>query len=277
VNVDFRLGKLLTVTNMTQNFDTVTAPALPAGWTTSASGAQSPWVTSTTVKDTAPNAAFSPNPSDIGVNELVVTNIAIGSSLAQLTFKNNYDLEDGFDGGVLEIKIGSGAFTDILAAGGSFASGGYNYTLSTYYGNPLGGRQAWSGYSGSFITTVVNLPAAAAGQNIQLKWRCGSDDSFGYTGWYIDTVSVTDGSFNCCQSTVNTIPTNITTVVNGGSNLVLSWPMDHTGWRLQAQTNKGLQADETNWFFVTGSATTNKVIAPIVKTNPPVFYRLIYP
>ena len=200
LTVNFQLGKYTPITMMAQNFDTVTAPALPAGWTTTTSGAQSVWVTSTAAKDTAKNAAYSPDPSSIGVNELVSPNITIASTSAQLTFRNNYNLETSFDGGVLEIKIGSGSFTDILTAGGSFVSGGYNYTLSTIFGNPLGGRQAWSGNSGGFITTVVNLPAAAAGQSIQLKWRCGSDDSNNGPGWYLDTISITDGSFSCCNS-----------------------------------------------------------------------------
>src|SRR5438876_5903301 len=47
---------------------------------------------------------------------------------------------------------------------------------SSNFGNPLGGRKAWSGNSGGFLTTLVNLPAAAAGQTIQLRWRCGTDN-----------------------------------------------------------------------------------------------------
>ncbi|HUK81818.1 MAG TPA: PKD domain-containing protein [Verrucomicrobiae bacterium] len=165
----------------TQNFDSITAPALPAGWTTSASGAQSNWVTSTTTADTAPNAASSSDSGDIGVNELDSPSIPINSGSAQLTFRHNYGLTasainsaTGYDGGVLEIKIGSGSYTDIVTAGGSFVSGGYDTTLSADYGNPLAGRQAWSGNSGGFTTTVVNLPAVAAGQNIQLRWRCAT-------------------------------------------------------------------------------------------------------
>jgi hypothetical protein len=58
---------------------------------------------------------------------------------------------------------------------------------------------AWSGLSGgtaeipAYITTVVNLPGAAAGQNVQLKWRLGSDSNAVPTtnpGVRIDTVSV---------------------------------------------------------------------------------------
>src|SRR5262249_22980346 len=65
----FSLGQIGTV--FTQNFDTVTAPALPSGWTTTATGVQSNWVTQASTNNTPPNAAFSPDPANIGVNELV--------------------------------------------------------------------------------------------------------------------------------------------------------------------------------------------------------------
>src|SRR6267154_1911193 len=45
------------------------------------------------------------------------------------------NLSQGLDGGVLEIKIGGGSYTDIVAAGGSFVSGGYNATLISTNGN----------------------------------------------------------------------------------------------------------------------------------------------
>src|SRR6185295_8914631 len=122
--------------------------------------------------------------------------INLPATSAQLRFRHNYNLEasgaptTGYDGGVLEIKIGGGAFTDILSAGGSFVSGGYDHTISTGFANPIAGRQAWSGNSGGFITTVVNLPPAASGQPVQFRWRCGSDSSVSLTGWFVDTVSL---------------------------------------------------------------------------------------
>jgi PKD repeat protein len=182
--ISFSIPLGVTTAIFTQNFDSVAAPSLPAGWATSASGAQSNWVTSTASADTAPNAAFSPDPGSVGVNELDAPSIPINSSVAQLIFRQNYGLAAsvtnnsiGYDGGVLEIAIGGGSYTDIVTAGGSFVSGGYNTTLSGSYGNPLAGAQAWSGNSGGFTTTVVNLPATAAGQNIQLRWRCASGNT----------------------------------------------------------------------------------------------------
>ena len=116
-----------------QNFDGTIAPALPSGWTTSSSGVESNWATTTVSNNTAPNSAFAPDVGNVGSSLLVSPVIAMPSGPSILSFRNNFNLEyntsntnDGYDGGVLEIKIGSGAFTDIVTAGGSFVTGGYN-------------------------------------------------------------------------------------------------------------------------------------------------------
>jgi hypothetical protein len=216
----FQLGRLTQSTDLSGNFDTVAAPALPSGWTTSATNGQEGWVTTNRDFDTPPNAAFCADSPIPGVVELDSPLIAINSSTAQLVFRNNYLLEaeaDGsaaYDGGVLEISIGHGAFQDILAAGGSFVSGGYNMVITgneypPSNNDPLAGRQAWSGSSGpystnSYITTIVQLPAAAAGRTIQLKWRLGTDfgSVFPAAGWRIDTINIFDSIYTCCSGTL---------------------------------------------------------------------------
>jgi autotransporter-associated beta strand protein len=79
--------------------------------------------------------------------------------------------------------------------------------------------------------------------------------------------------------TVATNPTNIVTSVSG-THLIMSWPADHTGWRLLAQTNnlaKGLSTNPNDWGTVSGSANTNQVNVAIDPTKPTEFYRLVYP
>ena len=84
---------------------------------------------------------------------------------------------------VLEISINGSQFVDIIAAGGSFAVGGYNATMSNATGSPIGGRMAWSGLSGgttadpAYITTTVNMPPSAVNQPVKLKWLVASDSS----------------------------------------------------------------------------------------------------
>jgi len=80
-------------------------------------------------------------------------------------------------------------------------------------------------------------------------------------------------------SSVNTNPTNIIATASSG-NLKLSWPLDHTGWRLLVQTNHlaaGVSENTNDWGTVAGSATTNQVSIPIISTNRNEFYRLVYP
>jgi hypothetical protein len=110
--------------------------------------------------------------------------------LLRLTFKNFYDLESGFDGGVLEIAIGSGGFQDIITTGGTFLARGYNGTISANANSPIVNRQAWTGQSKGYVTTTVAMPSAAASQNIKLRWRLATDDSIAATGWSIDSVSL---------------------------------------------------------------------------------------
>ncbi len=174
-------------------FDDAVAPALPADWST-ASDQSVFWITSSAGSDSSPNSAFVADVSYVSQNILTSPSIPITSANSLLRFRNYYNLESGvsvgFDGGVLEISIGAGARMDILAAGGSFVAGGYNFTLSTLYDNPLSGRSAWSGDSGGYIDTIVQLPPDAAGQTVQFYWIEGTDASVSDDGWNIDTIQL---------------------------------------------------------------------------------------
>ena len=78
---------------------------------------------------------------------------------------------------------------------------------------------------------------------------------------------------------VNLTPPVLTNGVSDG-NLNLSWPPDHTGWRLLVQTNhlaSGISFHPNDWMTVTGSSATNKIVAPISETNSAEFFRLVYP
>ncbi|MEA3210010.1 MAG: extracellular elastinolytic metalloproteinase [Chthoniobacter sp.] len=192
------------VAGFTQNFDALPGTALPSGWTTARTGAGTTWTVSTTNSDSAPKNAFTPNVGSAGTAELVTPGISITSPSSQLTFQNLFNLESGggpvfYDGMVLEISINGGAFKDILLAGGSFLTGGYNASLE-FTTNTLSGRNAWGGLSGggtstpSYITTKVLLPASATGKTVRFKWIVGCDEfgtATGSAGVRIDGVSVT--------------------------------------------------------------------------------------
>jgi autotransporter-associated beta strand protein len=104
-------------------------------------------------------------------------------------------------------------------------------------------------YSGGFATITPSIPGTGL-------------------AWNTSTLT-TDGTLRVAIG-VNPIPTNIVISASSGQ-LTFSWPSDHTGWTLQAQTN-GFSG---TWFDVPGSAATNQIFTPIDRANHDVFYRLI--
>jgi hypothetical protein len=227
VTFTMTLGALVTTTTFSENFDGVTAPALPAGWVTAATGVEVAWVTSATNPSSAPNDAFAPDVSNIGNTTLDTPTINVPAAGGQLTFRNLFNMEAsgvtptrGFDGMVLEISINGGAFNDITTGGNAFIAGGYTRTIDATFGSPIAGRLAWSGLSGgttaapTYITSTINLPAAAAGQPIKLRFRAATDNSAvaaGAAGVRVDTIVISGSSFVCnSQSCTITAPTSMT-------------------------------------------------------------------
>jgi len=95
----------------------------------------------------------------------------------------------------------------------------------------------------------------------------------------ISANGISSDPFTLMVSSVNTTPTNILASLSG-TNLTLSWPADHTGWRLLMQTNNlanGISLNTNDWGAVANSASTNLVTIPINPAAPTEFYRLIYP
>ncbi|HVG20114.1 MAG TPA: M36 family metallopeptidase [Blastocatellia bacterium] len=195
-----------------EGFDGVTAPALPAGWTSSVSGAGAPWTTSAVASDTAPNAASTTLAATTGTSQLLSPTINVPpTGKNQLSFRHSFNSEFEWDGGIVAISINGGSFFDVLDAGGSFETGGYTFALtSAADGNTnttLRSRAAWTGDSGGFITSTINLPASAAGQSIRLLFIAGSDSAFTPVGahWRIDSISLINSSVCATVATATSV------------------------------------------------------------------------
>lgn len=241
------------VTTYTEYFDGVGAPALPNGWTSSVNGGASDWVTTDNQPDTLINTAFAAGGGATGESILTSAPRNITSPNARLSFRQNYSFEAGFDGGVLEIKIGNGAFADIIAAGGSFLTGGYSGKLanSATCASPLGGRNAWTGNSSNFLTTTVFLPTAAAGQTVQFRWRAGYDCNQASGGWRIDTLTLA-GNTNCTPCgggcSYEVAPLSQAFVAAGGNSMLSVTANSGCAWTA---------VSNAPWINITGGATGN--------------------
>ncbi|MFT7638542.1 MAG: hypothetical protein ACI9G1_000266, partial [Pirellulaceae bacterium] len=178
------------VCNSFQHFDA--GSTLPVGWTSTGDLA---WAISTARPDSPPNSAFLNAFADqVSDSALTAPAFTVDNTNSQIRFAHDYDLEEGFDansafdGGVLEISIAGGGWQDVITAGGTFLQGGYNTVVGNdATGSVIIGRSVWSDI-GDDVITAVNLPAAAIGQSVALRWRFVSDQFGGSNFWSVDSI-----------------------------------------------------------------------------------------
>jgi hypothetical protein len=192
--LSLRLGTETTV--FQEDFEA--GSSLPAGWANTQSGSGALWSIASSPSNSPKQSAFAPDVGGAGQSILTTPTIVVGPDPGTLTFTHAYDTQTNRDGGVLEIRIGTSSWQDILQAGGAFVTGPYNSTLSGTQ-NPINGRSAWSGNSDGFITTTVTLPSAVANQSVQFRWILGCDRRTAGNGWFIEEVQL---SGLACESGV---------------------------------------------------------------------------
>jgi outer membrane autotransporter protein len=153
-----------------------------------------------------------------------------------------------------------------------------NNTTGTHDQLNVGGTLT---YAGTLLITNISGTGYTNNQVIKL-FNAGSyagsftTISFPGVGSYDPSNLIVDGTIKVV-SVVSTTRVPITFSVTGGNTLQLSWPADHTGWRLQAQTNAPGVGLGTNWATIPGSTTVNTVNMPIDQSRASVFFRLVYP
>ena len=153
VTIPFKLGE--PSHPLVEDFnDALPASGLPNGWSSSVVGSGVPWTVTTNqpanLADTGEdsptpppsnNSVMTPDPSGISQSYLTSAPFNVATPQAQLYFREAFVVSNAFDGLILEIAIGAQPFEDIIQAGGSFASDGYNMVLKD--NNPLGPRHGW--------------------------------------------------------------------------------------------------------------------------------------
>jgi len=169
--------------------------ALPAGWSTAGSSGTVTWVASTAEAYNDSHSMFAQNIAGVTDQRLATPQVSLpGDALALfLNFQNWQSVESSgsgcFDGGLLEISTDGGASwaqvpqSEILVRD-------YDGTISTSYSNPLGGSSGWCGDPRDFWERYSVDLSSWAGQNVQFRFRFGTDTSVSRVGWHIDEVRV---------------------------------------------------------------------------------------
>jgi Zn-dependent metalloprotease len=152
------------------------------------------WSLVTTSPHSGTTSWFASEPTSVADQYVAMAGPVVISAGGQLSFWHSYNLETGYDGGVVEISTNSGStWTDL---GSDIIQNGYGGTISTSYQSPIGGRQAFTGSSSGYIQTIVDL-SSYAGSSAIIRFRMATDSSSTATGWWVDDVSIaTTGTWN---------------------------------------------------------------------------------
>lgn len=156
-------------------------------------------------------------------------------------------------GAALEFQNVNSATRPLLVARNITLSGSCSAKITGAYGLAIGGSYPLMSYASTF---------GGIG-NAQLQMPYGWRGVLANIGNQLVLTSV---------AVVATTPAQMSFGVTN-SQMQLNWPPDHTGWRLQMNTDLA----GTNWVDVPAAIWTNQIAVPVITTNASVFYRLIYP
>jgi hypothetical protein len=170
--------------------DTLFADDMEGGdgsWSVSNGTGSADWALGTDSPYSGSHAWFASDPAAISDQYLALSTPITLTPDAVLSVWHSYNTESGFDGGVIEISTDGSTWTDL---GPEMAQNGYSGAISTEYSSPIGGRNAFTGISGGYVETLVDL-ADWSGQEVRVRFRMASDSTVAGVGWHVDDVSIT--------------------------------------------------------------------------------------
>ena len=198
--------------------DTFDAPS-PIAWSHAAEIGPDDWTTGTLFAQSPPYA-YGVTGADELIDSSLVTPLLPGGG--QLRFRHGYDLEDGFDGAVLEVSTDGGSSWFDL--GDQILSGGYDATISDSYDSAIGGRMAWTGIEDA---SEVNVDlSSTAGETIRVRFCFAADDSVQSEGWAIDDVRYFQAQPCEAVDPVRVIAPNGGEKITSGAPTAINWRTD---------------------------------------------------
>lgn len=189
----------LTRTRTLDDFEQPTASE--RDWSTIFTGGGSDWMLTNDFVDSFDSSMYYiPDNGTTSDASLVTPPIMVGNGSFGFGFDHYYAFElnqsgttvRGYDGGVIEISVNGGAWTDVFDAGAAVTQGdGYSGTLRSP------SRPAFVGEINDVETAEhveIDFGTALVGTSVRLRFRQLTDAGVGAFGWLIDNVGVTGES-----------------------------------------------------------------------------------
>jgi hypothetical protein len=193
------------------------------------------------------------------LNPAFVNTGTLDAQSGNIALQGAYTLANGTKMGFgLDGSAGNGSIS--LSGAASFV-GSVSINLKGFFWPGVGGSFNLLNYTSETGLLFTNMTLPAAGY---ITWQT----NYNPTAFTLSVLA---------HIATNTVSTNLFISKLNPTNIILQWPGDHTGWRVQGQTNPVTVGLYTNWSALAGSSLTNQIVMPIDKTNGTVFFRMIYP
>jgi hypothetical protein len=126
-----------------------------------------------------------------GADQQVLTSpvLHVGSGPLTVSFRHRFSFENGgWDGGVVELSNNGGAtWSDIaVPAYNGFTNVGTSAPIGANRKAFINRMVGWP----NFANVTLNLGTTYANQDVQIRFRIGSDESTGAPGWDIDDIAI---------------------------------------------------------------------------------------
>jgi uncharacterized repeat protein (TIGR01451 family) len=164
------------------------------GWTLGSGSTGNTWADNTSSFHGGAHSYHANDSASTSDQRFVSPSIVLpsGQDPVTLQFWHKRDIEQSdatncFDAGILEISTNNGSTWTQLGAP-DLLTDPYDGLVSSQYGNPLAGLQAWCGVK-DWTDSIVDV-SMYSGDTVQFRYRLGSDSSVGHDGWYLDDVKV---------------------------------------------------------------------------------------
>jgi serine protease AprX len=164
-----------------------------SGWTSSGTG--NTWASSSAQVHSGGFSFKAVDSGTVSDQRLVSPPVVLpsGQGPLSLQFWSRQTIESNgatgcFDGAILEISTNGGS-TWTQLGGAALLVDPYDGPVSSAWGNPLAGLNAWCGDPAAWTRAIVDIDTYA-GQAVAFRFRLGSDSSVGREGWYVDDVRV---------------------------------------------------------------------------------------
>jgi hypothetical protein len=221
------------------------------GWTHS--GTNDTWMLSDARTTSGFNAWYAEDLTNLSNQRLVSPEITLpppNQSPITLQFQNYQAFEqpnaDGrcWDAGILEISSNGGSSWSKVPNSAMLTDPYDNIIWNDSPGNnPItidyGATLAWCDEEQPFLNSVVDLDSYA-GQQVQLRWRMGTDSAAGNEGWYLDDVKVQSCALGPVGPDIEVTPDELESTQNQNSQSVETLTVSNVG---DAELNWSVEND----------------------------------